>query len=256
MLGLYFYRARHAVLTANADLRDASCRPDPDFAALTLGLCRPGLRAKVARLSRGAEPIDLLFYSIGSKKDILLLVGLLRLETVFPDHASARIMFTGKLPPNLIVPGNPCRFGTEVEPSTGRIAVKSLPRFCACHRYVLRAATSYLQFAAKAGAARITSPVPLSLKELAVLSPLAIGSRWPARIDPGLFQKATQNGAHWIREPSEIEAIRRFFLEGAVTRSVEAMTSDHLEPPGSIVKGRTCGPSRRTRGCRPTRGCT
>lgn len=69
VLGLYFYRARRAVLRPDADLRDASCRPDPDFDALTLGLCRPGLRAKVARLSRSAEPLDLLFYSIGSKKD-------------------------------------------------------------------------------------------------------------------------------------------------------------------------------------------
>ena len=89
VLGLYFYRARRPTLGNDADLRDASCRPDPDFDWLTLGLCRPGLRKRIARHAV-AEPVDLLFYARVPATDTLLLVALLRIASVHGDHFDAR----------------------------------------------------------------------------------------------------------------------------------------------------------------------
>src|SRR5436309_14867980 len=102
MLGLYFYRARRPTLEADADLRDFSCRPDPDFDWLTLGLCRPDLRRKIARLA-AAEPVDLLFYSRVRAADMLLLVALMRVDAVYAGHLGARSGFEDRIPRNLVV---------------------------------------------------------------------------------------------------------------------------------------------------------
>ena len=208
----------------------------------------------MARLWRTGEPVELLFYSIGSKKDVLLLVALLRLEAAFPDHASARTTFPDKLPANLIVPGNPCRFGTLIELSTGRTSGKPLYE-CSCDRYTQRAATPYLRLTTEAGPPRITNPVSLSLKELAALSPLSIGSRWPKGVDPGLFQKAVQNGAHWIRVASEIEAIRKHFLKAPDVQLTDAATSSHLMSLQKALNGLGCEAAKRPRDRNATRRC-
>lgn len=112
ILGLYFYRAAHPVLGPDADFDDASCRPDPDFDRETLGLCRPGLRSKTARLAHDCGPVDLLFYAYGPDDSSIALVALMRVQRSFPDHQLAGDSFSTALPHNLMLPGNPCLLGT------------------------------------------------------------------------------------------------------------------------------------------------
>lgn len=212
MLGLYFYRARRPSLEPDADLRDASCRPDPDFEWLTLGLCRPDLRRKIARLA-AAEPVELLFYSRAATADVLLLVALMRVDAIYADHLGARSGFEDRIPRNLIVSGNPCLFGTQVYPALSHVTVRRQSPGCGCRRYVLRAGTPYFRFAAARDAIRLDSPVPVTLRSLQALSPNNIRRRWPPGTDLGSFQRATQNGAHWIRHPVDAEAIRRYFMD-------------------------------------------
>lgn len=212
VLGLYFYRARRPTLTTDADLRDASCRPDPDFQWLTLGLCRPGLRKRIARLV-AAEPVDLLFYARVPAADTLLLVALLRVATAYPSHSAARADFTDRLPRNLVVPGNPCSIGTVVDPASGQVTVRHSHEICRCHRYVKRADTPYLQLTAREPVSlRCADPVPVGWEQLRRLSPQVIGCRWSGSEFAG-FQRATQNGAHWIDEPADADAIRRHFRD-------------------------------------------
>ena len=199
------------MLTSGADLRDASCRPDPDFEWLTLGLCRPGLRKRIARLA-ATEPIELLFYSRVPAADMLLLVALLRVVEVHANHADARAAFKDRLPRNLIVPGNPCLLGTEVDPEAGRVTRRRHAEACGCDRYVQRSGTPYLRLTAREQVSlRCANPVPVEWERLRQLSRSAIGRRWSGG-DFDAFQRATQNGAHWIADPDEAEAIRQEFL--------------------------------------------
>src|SRR5258705_5756299 len=161
----------------DADLRDASCRPDPDFEWLTLGLCRPDLRTKIARLA-AAAPVDLLFYSRMASTDTLLLVALLRIATAYPSHSDARADFTGRIPRNLVVPANPCSLGTVVVPTTGQVTMRRPSSLCGCHRYVKRSRTPYLRLtASEPDSIRCTDPVPVGWEQLRRLSPRVIGRR-------------------------------------------------------------------------------
>ena len=238
VLGLYFYRARRASLTTDADLRDSSCRPDPDFEWLTLGLCRPGLRKKIAGLA-AADPVDLLFYARVPSTDTLLLVALLRIATVHVNHFEARAGFQDGLPRNLVVPGNPCSCGTVVDPASGHVTMRRRTGICGCHRYVKRAGTPYLQFVThEPGSLRVADPVPIQWEHLRVLSPQVIGRRWSGADFAG-FQRATQNGAHWIADPDEAEAIRHHFLGDPRWLGPSAPAKGRKS-----IAGIACGPGR------------
>lgn len=240
MLGLYFYRARRPTLGDDADLRDASCRPDPDFDWLTLGLCRPGLRKRIARLAVAA-PIDLLFYARVPATDALLLVALVRVLSVHANHFDASAGFKDGHPRNLMVPGNPCLLGTIADPTSGQVAMRRPTELCGCPRYVMRADTPYLHFVAhEPGAVRCDDPVRVRWEELRRISPAIIGQRWSGT-DLAAFQKATQNGAHWIGDAADAEALREFFL--GFPRAPRSTTN--LKGDGSAASVADCGSGRR-----------
>jgi hypothetical protein len=215
ILGLYFYRARNAVLGPGMDLNDSSCRPDPDFDHGTLGLCRPGLRSKTARLFKDYGPVDLLFYTRGDDKSSIRLVALMAVEEYFPDHSSARLSFLSALPPNLMVAGNPCLYGTSLDAHGGHLQPSILPRDCSCNRYVARANSVYIRLSVPTATIRRDSPVTISLQQLSRLAPHGIASRWPRGFDISAFNRGMQNGAHWLHQPAEAEAVRRYFLHGS-----------------------------------------
>ena len=197
-------------MTTDTDLRDASCRPDPDFEWLTLGLCRPQLRRKIALLSE-VEPVELLFYARVPTTNTLLLVALLRVAEVHANHSDARSSFSEKIPRNLVVPRNPCVLGTEVDPGSGSVSVRRSNDSCGCHKYVKRSGTPYLRLAAQdAGSLRCVEPVPLQWESLRELAPRVLGRRW-RKDDFAGFQRATQNGAHWIDDLVDAGVVRDYF---------------------------------------------
>lgn len=214
ILGLYFYRARNPSFGPEMDLTDSSCRPDPDFDHGTLGLCRPGLRSKTARLARNHGPVDLLFYAYGDDSWSIRLVALMGVEASFPNHLSARSSFASAVPPNLMVAGNPCLKGTSLDVQERRLHPSALPRGCSCDRYVNRTGSVYIRFSLPTATIRRDSPVTIFLQDLAKLAPHGIGSRWPRGFDVAAFNAGTQNGAHWLRRPAEAEGVRRYFLDG------------------------------------------
>lgn len=128
MIGLYFYRARNAAAGSSMDLADASCRPDPDFEALTLGLCRPGLRTALRRQHQ-REPVELLFYTHDGR-DRILLVAAMRTSAIFRGHAAAQASLSAKgpLPLNIVTAGAPCLRGTVIDPTTLHVIAIARPR--------------------------------------------------------------------------------------------------------------------------------
>lgn len=212
ILGLYFYRAAHPVAGPEANFDDSSCRPDPDFDHGTLGLCRPGLRSKTARLARDYGPVELLFYAYGPDDSSIALVALMRVEESFRDHHLASASFSTALPPNLMLQDNPCLLGTVINGQTGRLRPKVLPGGCSCDYYVARAQTTYIKFDTKTSVVRRDNPVLLAFRDLVKLAPHGIGSRWPRNLDISTFNRGTQNGARWLRESSEVVAVREHFL--------------------------------------------
>lgn len=235
ILGLYFYRAAHPVAGPDADFNDASCRPDPDFDHGTIGLCRPGLRSKAARLARDYGPVDLLFYADGPDASSIALVALARVGGTFPDHQSARPSFSGMLPSNLMLPGNPCLLGTAVDAETGRLLPSTLPSGCSCDYYVGRAGTTYIKLDRETMVLRRENPLILPLRALTKLAPRGIGSRWPENLEMGTFNRGTQNGARWLREPAEARALRDYFLNRATTTQGATPDAAHLAQAAADV---------------------
>jgi hypothetical protein len=164
-------------------------------------------------------------------------VALLRLEVAYASHFDARARFEGKLPRNLALFGNPCLFGTEVDPISGHVKSRRDARGCGCANYVRRAGTPYLCFGGQPSAIRLDDPVAIQWSTLRQLSPHSISERWVLS-DFGLFQRATQNGAHWIRHPKDAESIRRHFLDARGQNGPRPGSSKIVGPPTSKL---TCG---------------
>lgn len=252
MLGLYFYNARRPTLTQRCDLRDSSCRPDPDFEWLTLGLCRPGLRKRIAGLA-SEEPIDLLFYARVFGTDTLLLAALARIDVVYPSHADASRSFIDGVPRNLIVRGNLCLFGTDVDPDAGMAVGLRATTACGCSGYAQRANTPYLRLEAAPEELRVDDPVPIRFGDLRGMLPDELSQRWQGDGGLAAFQRATQNGAHWIRNVATADAIRRFFLQAPRRHSGEPGPAEFAE---SSASRSACGSERptlhRKGGCTPS----
>lgn len=215
VLALYYFKGRNAVLGPGIDCNDASCRPDPDFEVLSLGVCRPPFRNGF-RTEYEASPArrrSFLFFTrtAGKVEDSrLLLVALLRVESVLPSHAAARRVLSGR-PPNLLVPGNACLAGSTINFATGAVARGKVRRKCSCAAYVNRNKTPYLLFAGGRAAVRPTRPVPLSFAALPRLAARWAATEWPNGFDPDTFLKKLQRGPLWVEDPADIRKLKAYF---------------------------------------------
>src|SRR5262249_27696096 len=140
MFALYFYRSLDP---AGGDYTDLSCRPDPDFDWLTLGICRPQLRERISREALAASA-TIAFYTVEPGIHELLFTALLTIgaEGVSESHRVASSQYSTVHPASLLVPGTVCRCGT-------RFSTRSKMKLrdgCSCRDYVGRESTPYLIF--------------------------------------------------------------------------------------------------------------
>ena len=207
MFALYFYRALDPV---RGEFDDLSCRRDPDFDHLTLGICRPAVRKLMCEEALKGR-VSIVFYTRKPHVPALFLRALLTLKSdgVFGSHREAADDGLSRpLPYNLLVPRNRCICGTAF---SNRSAMRSKDPDCDCARYVGRESTPYLRF--DKDAARIPGePIEVDFEQLKSFLPKYF-RRWPTRKAWGVFQKAVQNSVHMIEDKDEQDALRALFRE-------------------------------------------
>lgn len=210
---LYPYNSRDWFQVERGDLRDGSCRPDPDFVTMTLGLCRPPLRALLHRQWQAGHlqgGLDFAFFTRTRRGPDVALVAWLTLVNIFSSHAAA--VSAGCTPSlNLMRRGSTCLNGTTYR---GR----SLPRStrCGCVLYAQRIQTPYLILeATRPNAIRLTAPLGLSFARLQLLLSGYLTSKWPAGVPEfGTFMQAGQGWGHRITDAADIRRLSTAF-EGA-----------------------------------------
>lgn len=202
---LYPYNSCDWLRIEGGDFRDGSCRPDPDFATKTLGLCRPLFRAAIHRQWRAAQfanGLDFAFFTRTRSGPDFAVVAWLTLANVFASHAAA--VSAGCRPTlNLMTPGSCCLSGTTYR---GRYLPASTP--CGCLLYGARVRTPYLTFSAPARESiRVNAPLRLSFSRLQVLLPAYFASRWPAGVERGKFMQSGQGWGHRITHAGDIRRL-------------------------------------------------
>jgi hypothetical protein len=200
MLLLYFYKAANP---ADGDFRDCSCRKDPDLEVLSLGICRPALRRRLAS-RKDASSLSVMFYTTGDGAPTLHITALVQISRVYSSHAHAESSFRGRRPSNLLVDNNPCRYGTTYR--NGVIATGPSPRRCYCRRYSGRAGSQYFRFKKKTSLIRVKNPITIPFEELTTLCPRFFNTH-PKRRTWQKFQQATSNTCHEIFDPIEAQSL-------------------------------------------------
>lgn len=203
---LYPYHSRDWFRIQSGDFRDESCRPDPDFAAKTLGLCRPPFRTAIYRRWQAghlAGGLDFAFFTRTRSGPDFAVVAWLTLANVFASHPAA--VSAGCKPTlNLMTPGSCCLCGTTYR---GR----SLPTStrCGCVLYAARVRTPYLTFrTSSTNAVRVKAPLRLSFTQLQQLLPAYFASKWSAgTMQLGTFMQSGQGWGHRIADPADIRRL-------------------------------------------------
>lgn len=184
LLVLWPYQARERT-GAHPDLRDGSCRPDPDFDSLTLGLCRPAGRSKILKAFETKVPVYVCFCFQKPRKNVLTVVAVLRVRHAYPEHDSAARELQGQRPLNLMVNPSACLFA------------KGERRPCACDKYERLVRTPYIVFRGRA----VLRRNDLSGSLLARLAPALHDSRgrFTSAVDVRhLAQRSLRHGV-WLR---------------------------------------------------------
>jgi hypothetical protein len=201
VLALYYYLAYDP---HGGEFRDLSCRPDPDFSTLSLGICRTPLRKRFARLAAHG-PIELIFYTVRQPEQTLLLTARLTVDTIFQSHDTAAVVLQVKSRWNLLVPGNPCTKRTVFRKGM-RTTMPANPE-CDCLHYIGRSASPYLTFDGETAALRVSDPVELPFAHLKQLCPDFFRAN-PVRRQWYRFQSSTSNDCHFVSDIGEQNALR------------------------------------------------